>query len=62
MPVDGDACLCIDCGEWAIFEDGRLTIPSDDAYDEIARSDDCRRARYVWLRLREADQAEAESP
>jgi len=62
VPENGDVSLCIDCGEWVQFEDGKLTIPSDEAYDFIASSEHCHRARYIWLRLKEADQAGAESP
>lgn len=58
QPQNGSICLCIDCGEWCQYEDGVLTIPSDDTYDRIAKEPECRAARQVWLRLKDSDGGE----
>ena len=57
-PSDGAVCLCCECGEWGVWQNGRLIFPDDECYDGIAASDECRTARRVWMRLREADQVD----
>lgn len=52
-PSPGDATLCIDCGEWCVFNDElKLEKPSDDAYVEIGTDPECRKMRLAWLRMK----------
>jgi hypothetical protein len=48
-PDMGDATLCINCGEWCIFDsDLTLRKPTDDEFVELAADKDCRRVRKAW--------------
>lgn len=50
-PFKGAASLCIQCGEWAIFDDvpDELRKPTDAEYDKIVASPACSRARLAWM-------------
>jgi hypothetical protein len=50
-PDKGSVTLCIDCGEWAVFDDvpGGLRKPTDAEYDRIAVNEVCRKARFAWV-------------
>lgn len=52
-PVDGDATICIKCGEWAIFEDeaSSLRKPDDDELQEIAMDKHLRKMRAAWVAM-----------
>ena len=47
-PVDGDATICIGCGEWSIFEGDQLRTPTVDEFIEIGTDKDCQLARRAW--------------
>lgn len=53
-PVGGDISLCIECGEWGIF-DSNLTLrkPTDEEQLEIGHDQNCVRVRYIWNKLQE---------
>jgi len=51
-PKPMDFSLCMDCGEWGIF-DHKLDLrkPTSDEYDYIASSDVLRKARQSWVEV-----------
>jgi len=65
-PKDGDFTLCVQCGEWAIFDrkaPGRLRVPTVDEYMHIGQSDLMRKARAAWVQMKEnTAKKKAESP
>ncbi|MDX0230335.1 hypothetical protein GOC14_07205 [Sinorhizobium meliloti] len=48
-PHDGDFSFCIKCGEWSIFDEGGVRVPTIDEYMVIGTSDKTRRVREAWL-------------
>ncbi|MDX0299593.1 hypothetical protein GOC49_13025 [Sinorhizobium meliloti] len=53
-PNDGDLSLCMQCGEWCIFEKkapGHIRRPTDVEYEQIAESPLAKAARTAWVRI-----------
>jgi hypothetical protein len=49
-PESGDATICIECGEWLVFDDHlALRRPTDDEYLEIGLDENMRRVRTAWV-------------
>lgn len=55
-PTDGDVTLCIECGEWGIFEGESVRKPTDDEYVEIVDNPITARMRAAWLHVTEKKQ------
>lgn len=53
-PKDGDLSICIQCGEWCIFENNALAIPDEETYRYIAGNAACQNVREAWLKVRAA--------
>lgn len=51
-PGDGDATLCINCGEWLIIEGDKLRKPTDDELMDLGMDDRARRVRRAWVMTR----------
>lgn len=54
QPRNGDLTLCINCGEWAFFDQnakGGLRKPTDAEYRRIAASPHSRLAREAWIEI-----------
>lgn len=50
-PREGDACLCINCGEWNVVgDDLKYRKPSIDEHIELGRNKEAQQARAVWVR------------
>jgi hypothetical protein len=49
---DGDVVLCVECGEFAEVEDGRLAIPSDETYDDLNSDPKIQRVKEAWMQQR----------
>jgi hypothetical protein len=52
-PERGDITMCIECGEWSVFDGRKLKLrkPTDAEYDDIAAKPDARDARSAWLMM-----------
>ncbi|THK37667.1 hypothetical protein EHS39_13615 [Ensifer sp. MPMI2T] len=57
-PGKGDVTLCMNCGEWAMFDDvpGRLRRPTDSEYEMIVANPITGKARRIWQQLKEERQ------
>lgn len=51
-PRDGDATLCINCGEWLIIEGDKLRKPTDDELVDLGMDDKARQVRFAWVMTR----------
>jgi len=52
-PGVGDLSLCLECGEWNVFDDGlHLRVPTDEEFDEIGTSPKCMEARAKWTEFK----------
>lgn len=51
QPTDGDALLCLSCGEWQIFEGGGVRPPTTEEYVDIGSSCQAAIARAAWVRF-----------
>ena len=53
-PKDGDVVMCIDCGQWAVFErkaKGRCRKPTKAEGYELAENPDVQGLKRAWARL-----------
>lgn len=48
-PKNGDFSFCIKCGEWSIFDEGGVRVPTIDEYIVIGTTDKARQVREEWL-------------
>ena len=52
-PSPGDVTLCVECGEWCLFDDElKLKKPSDDILVEIGSDPVLRQMRMSWLKMK----------
>jgi hypothetical protein len=53
-PTEGAVSLCIQCGEWAVFQgNGSLRKPTDDEFIEIGSNLECQMVRRAWVMVQE---------
>lgn len=54
-PVDGDLSMCIDCGEFAVFDLGerRLRAPTIDEANDIDSDPDMLLYRIAWRKMKD---------
>ena len=53
-PNDGDPSICIDCGEWGIFDHeakNGLRKPTGQEFMEISMDETCRKLRWAWVEI-----------
>lgn len=64
-PENGDATLCVSCGEWSIVDDTRsdnLRKPTSSEYENIANNKICTAAREAWVRAKNRPITETVKP
>ncbi|MEJ6847493.1 hypothetical protein V3589_14895 [Sinorhizobium fredii] len=64
-PVNGDVTLCMNCGEWSMFDasvPGGLRKPSDSEYEVIVANPITGKARKVWQQMKEGRRTKAKAP
>jgi hypothetical protein len=52
MPDNGDVCLCIGCGKWAVFNNGEYRLPTMDEWSVILKDPVCQKAERAWKKMR----------
>jgi hypothetical protein len=54
-PRDGDFSICIDCGEWMVFDnrmENGMRKPFPDEYEVLGTHSRCRAVKEAWTKLR----------
>ncbi|MCA1404639.1 hypothetical protein I6F26_10445 [Ensifer sp. IC3342] len=65
IPGNGDLTLCMNCGEWAMFDSGvpgGLRKPTDSEYEVIVANPITGKARKIWQQMKEERRAKAKAP
>lgn len=47
-PTDGDFHLCVTCGAFSIYHEGKLCTPTDEEEKELADNDNVKAVRQCW--------------
>lgn len=50
MPSDGDITMCISCGKWSVFDNGKLRHVTEAEAEMLARSPIVVAATVAWIR------------
>lgn len=65
VPVNGDFGICIECGEWHVFDldaPGKTRKPNMDEYSTIGTDPTFRKIRAAWVAAKEAAKKPKEPP